>query len=456
MTPDAAAAPHQIVMGWPFWIATCIFIGAYALIVSEKIHKTTVAICGAALMIVLGIVTQEEAFHSLDLGADWNVIFLLISMMVIINIMKPTGVFEYIAIRSAKVAKGEPFKIMAIFSVVTAVVSAFLDNVTTVLLIAPVTLLICQALELDVVPYLITEALASNIGGTATLIGDPPNIMIASKAQLDFMAFIYNLSPVIIVVLIAYIISIKFIFGKRLTVREELKERIMAMDEREAIKDPVLLKKSLIVLAVTILGFVLHGMLQLQPATIALFGAGLLLLVSGIKDPHQVLAEAEWSTLFFFIGLFIIIGGVVKVGLIKWMSLEVLKITQGNFFGTAMIVMWFSAFASAFIDNIPYVATMNPLIIDMAKQLWPNLSGTQLLHHPDLMPIWWSLALGACLGGNGTAIGASANVIVVGMAEKMGSPISFKKFMLYGMPLMIESVIICTLYVWLRYYVLNI
>ncbi len=456
MTPDAAAAPHQIVMGWPFWIATCIFIGAYALIVSEKIHKTTVAICGAALMIVLGIVTQEEAFHSLDLGADWNVIFLLISMMVIINIMKPTGVFEYIAIRSAKVAKGEPFKIMAIFSVVTAVVSAFLDNVTTVLLIAPVTLLICQALELDVVPYLITEALASNIGGTATLIGDPPNIMIASKAQLDFMAFIYHLTPVIIVVLIAYIISIKFIFGKRLTVREELKERIMAMDEREAIKDPVLLKKSLIVLGVTILGFVLHGMLQLQPATIALFGAGLLLLVSGIKDPHQVLAEAEWSTLFFFIGLFIIIGGVVKVGLIKWMSMEVLNITHGNFFGTAMIVMWFSAFASAFIDNIPYVATMNPLIIDMAKQLWPNLSGTQLLHHPDLMPIWWSLALGACLGGNGTAIGASANVIVVGMAEKMGSPISFKKFMLYGMPLMIESVIICTLYVWLRYFVLNI
>jgi Na+/H+ antiporter NhaD/arsenite permease-like protein len=455
MTTDTAAVP-QIVMGLRFWIATGLFIGAYGLIVSERIHKTTVAIFGAALMIVLGILTQEEAFHSLDLGADWNVIFLLISMMVIINIMKPTGIFEYIAIRSAKAAKGEPFRIMAIFSVVTAVASAVLDNVTTVLLIAPVTMLVCQALELEVVPYLITEALASNIGGTATLIGDPPNIMIASKAQLDFMAFIYHLAPVIIVVLLAYIISIKFIFGKRLTVREDLKERIMAMDEREAIKDPVLLKKSLLVLGITILGFVIHGMLQLQPATIALFGAGLLLLVSGIKDPHHVLAEAEWATLFFFIGLFIIIGGVVKVGLIKWMSIEVLKITQGNLFGTSMIVMWFSAFASAFIDNIPYVATMNPLIIDMAKQLWPNLSGPQLLHHPDLMPIWWSLALGACLGGNGTAIGASANVIVVGMAEKMGHPISFKKFILYGMPLMIESVLICTLYVWLRYYVLMI
>ena len=456
MIPNPATASHQLVLGWSFWITTGLFIGTYALIVSEKIHKTIVAIFGAALMIVLGILTQEEAFHSIDLGVDWNVIFLLIGMMVIINIMKPTGVFEYIAIKSAKAAKGEPFKIMAIFSVVTAFVSAFLDNVTTVLLIAPVTLLICQALELDVVPYLITEALASNIGGTATLIGDPPNIMIASKAQLDFMAFVYHLTPVIILVLIAYIISIKFIFGRSLKVREELKARIMAMDEREAIKDPVLLKKSLVVMAITIFGFVIHGMLHLEPATVALFGAGLLLLVSGIKDPQHVLSEAEWATLFFFIGLFIIIGGVVKVGLIKWMSIEVLQLTQGNLFGTTMVVMWFSAFASAFIDNIPYVATMNPLIIDMAKQLWPNLSGVQLLHHPDLMPIWWSLSLGACLGGNGTAIGASANVIVVGMAEKMGSPISFKKFMFYGMPLMIESVLICTVYVWLRYYVLQI
>jgi len=455
MTQEVATT-SQVVMGMPFWIATALFLLAYGLIVTEKIHKTIVAIFGAALMIVLKIVTQEDAFHSLELGIDWNVIFLLVSMMIIINIMKPTGVFEYIAIKSAKVAKGKPFRIMAIFSVVTAVLSAFLDNVTTVLLIAPVTFLICQALELDVVPFLITEALASNIGGTATLIGDPPNIMIASKAQLDFMDFVYNLAPVIIVVLIAYIISIKFIFGKKLRVKEELRQRVMAMNENDAIKDPVLLKKSLVVLAITIGGFVVHGMLHFEPATIALFGAGLLLLISGNKEPHHILAQAEWATLFFFMGLFIIIGGVVKVGLIKWMSIKVLEVTQGNLLGTSMVVMWFSAFASAFIDNIPYVATMNPLIIDMAKQLWPNVSGIQLLHHPDLMPMWWSLALGACLGGNGTAIGASANVIVVGMAEKMGSPISFKKFMLYGMPLMIESVIICTGYVWLRYYVLKI
>ncbi len=439
-----------------FWIATVIFILAYALIVSEKIHKTIVALSGAALMIVLGIATQEEAFHSPELGVDWNVIFLLFSMMVIINIMRPTGIFEYIAIKSAKFARGKPFMIMVVFSVVTAVLSAFLDNVTTVILIAPVTLFICEALELDVVPYLITEALASNIGGTATLIGDPPNIMIASKASLDFMAFLNNLAPVVVIIVIVYVITLKFIFGKKLTVKENLRRRVMAMDENEAIKDPVLIKKSLFVLAITMTGFVLHGMLHMEPATIALFGAATLLLISRIKEPHHILSEVEWTTLFFFIGLFIIIGGVVKVGLIGLMSVKVLELTQGNLFATSMVVMWFSAFASAFIDNIPYVATMNPLIIDMARQLWPDLQGTALLHHPDLMPLWWSLALGACLGGNGTAIGASANVIVVGMAEKMGRPISFKRFMLYGMPLMIESVIIATLYVWLRYYVLHI
>jgi len=252
------------------------------------------------------------------------------------------------------------------------------------------------------------------------------------------------------------VITLKFVFGRKMHVRDELKQRVMAMNEREAIKDPVLLKKSIVVLAVTIGGFIVHEMLHFEPATVALFGAGLLLLVSGIKDPQHVLAEAEWASLFFFMGLFIIIGAVVKVGLIKWMAIKVLEITQGNLLGTSMIVMWFSAFASAVIDNIPYVATMNPLIIDMAKQLHPHLSGVELLHHPDIMPLWWSLSLGACLGGNGTAIGASANVVVCGMAEKMGKPISFKKFTLYGMPLMIESVMICMVYVWLRYYVLKI
>lgn len=454
MTNHAPLAAGQIAMGPDFWIATTLFLAAYALIISERVHKTIIALTGAALMIILGIVSQEEAFHSEALGVDWNVIFLLFSMMVIINIMRPTGIFEYIAIRCAKIARGRPFMIMALFSVITALLSAMLDNVTTVLLIAPVTLLICDALELDAIPFLITEALASNIGGAATLIGDPPNIMIASKANLVFMDFIYHLTPVILIVLAAYLISIKLIFARRMTVREDLRQHVMGMDERAAIKDPVLLIKSLVVLGITMTGFVLHGMLHMEPATIALSGAALLLLISGTKDPHRILSEVEWATLFFFIGLFIIIGAVVKVGLVSWMSVKLLALTKGDLFGTSMAVMWFSAFASAFIDNIPYVATMNPLIIDMAHQIWPSLSGTALLHHPDLMPVWWSLALGACLGGNGTMIGASANVIVVGLSEKAGQRITFTRFMLYGMPLMIESILICTAYIWLRYYVL--
>lgn len=455
MTQEAVTT-QPFVMDTAFWTATTIFLLAYAVIVSEKIHKTIVAVFGAGLMLVFKILEQHEAFHIEEFGIDWNVIFLLISMMVIINLMRPTGVFEYLAIKSAKLGKGDPIRILAIFAVVTATLSAFLDNVTTVLLIVPVTILIADALEVDPLPYLISCALASNIGGTATLIGDPPNIMIASKAQLNFMDFIYHLTPVIIITMVFYVFAIKLIWGKKLKTREELKQRIMAMNENEAIKDPVMLEKSLIVLGIVLTGFVFHGILHFQPATIALFGAGLLLLLSKTHEPHHVLAEVEWPTIFFFIGLFIVIGGVVKVGLIKWMSVQVLNITQGNLFATSMVVMWFSAFASAFIDNIPYVATMNPLIIDMAKQLWPNVSGIQLLHHPDLMPIWWSLALGACLGGNGTAIGASANVIVVGMSEKLGKRISFGKFMLYGMPLMIMTVVISTFYVWLRYYVFKI
>ena len=452
MSPEAA---DPIAINTTFWIATAIFVIAYGLIVSEKIHKTMIAIFGAALVMVLGVLEQREAFHIEEFGVDWNVIFLLISMMVIINLMRPTGVFEYIAIKSAKLGKGEPFKILAIFAVVTAVMSAFLDNVTTVLLIAPVTLFIADALDVDPIPYLISNALASNIGGTATLIGDPPNIMIASKAKLEFMDFIYNLSPVVIVMMIAYLIAIKFIWGRSLKTKDELKDRVMEMNENEAIKDPVLLKKSLFVLGVVIAGFVMHGALHLEPATIALFGAGLLLLLSGTHNPHHVLSEVEWPTIFFFMGLFIIIGGIVKVGLIEMASNGVLAITQGNMFATSMVVMWFSAFASAFVDNIPYVATMNPLIIDMAQKLWPDLSGLALLHKPELMPVWWSLALGACLGGNGTAIGASAHVIVVGMAEKAGHKISFGKFMLYGMPIMVLTVFISMIYVWLRYYVLG-
>ncbi|MFZ5425488.1 MAG: SLC13 family permease [Thermodesulfobacteriota bacterium] len=439
-----------------FWVATGIFVTCYAVIVSEKIHKTKVALFGAALTLILKVLTQQDALHDIHMGVDWNVIFLLISMMIIVNVMTKTGVFQYVAIKAAKMGKGEPYTIMAIFAVVTAIGSAFLDNVTTVLLLAPVTLLIAQELEVDPVPYLITEALASNIGGTATLIGDPPNIMIASKAGLSFMDFIYHLAPAVIVMMVVWMVFWKMVFGKRLHVREELKARIMAMDENKLIKDPALLKKSGAVLGLTILGFILHGVFHYEPATVALMGAATLLLVSK-EDPHHVLAEVEWPTIFFFMGLFIIIGGTVKVGLIELMSQKMIDLTgptKDDMFVLSMVMVWFSAIASAIVDNIPFVATMNPLLVNMTGKIF---GGTELaqLQDPTMMPVWWSLALGACLGGNGSAIGASANVIVVGMAEKAGHKISFVRFLKYGVPVMFLTVFMAMIYVWLRYYVLQ-
>ncbi|SDN95238.1 possible tyrosine transporter P-protein [Desulfonauticus submarinus] len=443
-----------------FWTATLIFIIAYAVIVSEKIHKTKVALFGAALMLIFKILLQHEAFHDIELGVDWNVIFLLISMMIIINVMTKTGVFQYVAIKSAKFAKGEPFKIMAIFAIITAIGSAFLDNVTTVLLLAPVTLLIAEQLEVDPVPYLITEALASNIGGTATLIGDPPNIMIASKAGLNFMDFIIHLTPAIIIIFTAWLIVWKFIFAKRLHVKEENKKKIMAMNENELITDPLLLKKSLAILGLTIVGFILHGFFHYEPATVALMGAATLLLISG-ENPHDILAEVEWPTIFFFIGLFIIIGGIVKVGLVELMSKKMIDLTNpqpNNMLTLSMVMVWFSGIASAIVDNIPFVATMNPLLIDMVHQVYGLTSQATMEHiqHAAMMPVWWSLALGACLGGNGSPIGASANVIVVGMSEKAGHPISFIRFLKYGVPVTIITLALAMGYIYLRYYLLNL
>ena len=433
------------------FLAAAIFLAAYVFIVAERIHKTIVALTGAVLVLILGIVEQEESFFSEETGIDYNVIFLLISMMIIINITLKTGLFQWIAIRSAKLAGGHPMRIMLLLSLVTAVSSAFLDNVTSVLLIAPVTILITQALKIDPVPFLITEIMASNIGGTATLIGDPPNIMIASKAELTFMDFIFNLTPIILVILGVYLLTIRLIFKKQLGVSDENRERLMRMDEREVIRDPQLLRKCLVVLGLTIAGFMLHSLLHLEPATVAMAGAALLFLLSR-EEPHEILRDVEWPTIFFFIGLFIMVGALVKVGLIKDLSMAILDLTQGNLLATSMFVMWFSAFASAIVDNIPYVATMNPLVVDMGRELWPNLQGTDLLHSEGLLPIWWSLALGSCLGGNGSLVGASANVIVAGISEKSGFPISFRRFLMYGLPLMIESVLIASLYVWLRYY----
>ena len=444
-----------------FWTATAIFVLAYAVIVSEKIHKTKVALFGAALTLATKVLTQHDALHDIDLGVDWNVIFLLISMMIMVNVMTKTGVFQYVAVKAAKIARGEPFAIMAIFAVVTAVASAFLDNVTTVLLLAPVTLLVAKELEIDPVPYLITEALASNIGGTATLIGDPPNIMIGSKAGLDFMDFLVHLAPAIIIIMSVWMLVWKAVFGKRLHVGEAQKARILAMNEAALIKDPVLLKKSGTVMGLTILGFMAHGFLGYEPATVALLGASTLLLISG-EDPQKVLEEVEWPTIFFFMGLFIIIGGTVKAGLIELFSQKVIALThptKDSMLVLSMVMVWFSGIASAIVDNIPFVATMNPLLAELAeKVLGPEtgLTGQALFTHPTMLPVWWSLALGACLGGNGTAIGASANVIVVGMAEKAGHKITFARFLKYGVPVTLLTVFLSMVYIYLRYYVLGI
>jgi Na+/H+ antiporter NhaD/arsenite permease-like protein len=443
-----------------FWTATAIFVCAYAVIVSEKIDKTKVALFGAALTLATKVLTQHDALHNIDLGVDWNVIFLLISMMLFVNIMTKTGVFQYVAVKSAKLGRGEPFAIMAIFAVVTAVASAFLDNVTTVLLLAPVTLLVAQELEIDPVPYLITEALASNIGGTATLIGDPPNIMIASKAGLDFMDFLVHLAPAIVIIMAIWMFTWKIVFGKRLTVGVTQKARILAMNEAALIKDAALLKKSGIILGLTIVGFLLHGVLGYEPATVALLGASTLLLVSG-EDPQQVLKEVEWPTIFFFMGLFIIIGGTVKAGLIEVFSQKVIALThptKDSMLVLSMVMVWFSGVASAIVDNIPFVATMNPLLAELAeKVLGPatGLTGPALYTHPTMLPVWWALSLGACLGGNGTAIGASANVIVVGLSAKAGHKITFGRFFKYGAPVTLLTIILSMLYIYLRYYVLH-
>jgi Na+/H+ antiporter NhaD/arsenite permease-like protein len=437
-----------------FYLAIAVFFLAYIFISFETVHKTIIALVGAGIILAAGVLTQGEAFYSEEFGVDWNVVFLLISMMIIVNIMKPTGFFEYIAIKSAKLVKGSPYGVMAIFAFVTAFVSAFIDNVTTVLLVTPIIIFICDELGVDAIPYLISTALASNIGGTATLIGDPPNIMIGSKAHLTFMDFVTHLTPVILIIMAVYLVMLKIIFKKHLRKNREAQERIMALNETGVIKDPPTVIKSLIVLVLVIGAFIFHEKIHLDPATIALAGAALLLLLLRPEDVHSILADCEWTSIFFFIGLFIVIGAVVKVGFVKVMATMVVQTTGDNMLRASTIILWFSAVASAIIDNIPFVATMNPLIIDMGKQLWPQ-STADVLNYGQLMPVWWALSLGACLGGNGTAIGASANVVVVGMAEKAGKKISFVKFMLYAFPFWLMSIIVSNIYIWIRYFVLK-
>ncbi|AGL00503.1 ArsB/NhaD family transporter [Desulfoscipio gibsoniae] len=417
-------------------IAGTIFLFAYALIMSEKIHRTVVALAGAILLILCGVFTQQRAIESID----FNTIGLLIGMMVIVGITKATGIFEYLAVYAAKAAKGKPVKIMVFLSAITAICSALLDNVTTVLLIVPVTFAIVKQLQTSPVPFLTAEIMASNIGGTATLIGDPPNIMIGSANGLGFMDFVINLTPVIIIVYIANIICLKVIYKKELFAREDLSRNIMSLEEKSEIKDALLLKKCLFVIFLTILGFILHQYINIASATVALAGATLLLLVSKV-EPERALAAVEWPVIFFFTGLFIMVGALEQVGIIEFIAEKSLALTGGVLLPTGLLILWLSAIASAFVDNIPFVAAMIPLIQDMSR-----LGSIQ-----DVTPLWWALSLGACLGGNGTLIGASANLVVAGMAEKRGIHITFAGYIKIAFPAMLLSIIICTFYLFIFY-----
>jgi Na+/H+ antiporter NhaD/arsenite permease-like protein len=437
----------HLIFGWdPLWASSILFIATYAIIVTEKVNRAIVSLLGASLMITLGVLNQETAIS----GIDFNTLGLLSGMMVIVAVTKRSGVFQFVAVWSAKKVQARPWGILLMLSVVTALFSALLDNVTTVLLIAPVTLLISHELKMSPYPFLFAEIFASNIGGTATLIGDPPNIMIGSAVNLSFNDFLLNLAPIVPVILLLTLGIIYVIWGRQMQASDDTRERIMRFREREAITDVTLLKQSLFVLTLVIAGFVLAHPLRLEPATIAMFGAALLLLLSNVKSKaseqsenvHQTFGEVEWITIFFFIGLFIVVKGIEEAGVLRILADQVLDLTGGDITVTAMAILWVSAIASALVDNIPFVATMIPLIKSMA----PSFGGAEYL-----MPLWWSLALGACLGGNGSLIGASANLIVAGFAERAGHRIHFLKFMAMAFPLMLLSIIIASAYVYLRY-----
>ncbi|MDF0676294.1 MAG: ArsB/NhaD family transporter [Nitrospira sp.] len=437
-------------------VALLIFSLCYLLIMTERLHKTIVALSGAALMIVFGVVSQEEAFYSHKFGVDYNVVFLLIGMMVIVNIVRETGLFEVLAIWAAQRADAKPFRLLVLLALLTAGQSAMLDNVTTVLLMAPVTLAIAKRLELDPIPFLLTEALASNIGGTATLVGDPPNIMIASKAELSYLDFLFVMGPIAIVIMAVFVGVLWLICGRSMTVEPHLREAVLALSSREAVQDQAFLRRCLFLLVVVNVGFCLHSLVHLEPATIALLGASLFMLIGHARrkpeDAEELtyLAEVEWKTIFFFIGLFILVGGLVKVGIIRYLADQLVAVTRGNLAGSTMAVLWGSAALSAVVDNIPYVAAMNPLIVDLARSLHPEVTDyVALVHQPDIIPLWWALALGACLGGNGTIIGASANVVIVDIARKAGYRITFWQFLKFGFPVMVGSVALSALYLWL-------
>ena len=415
-------------------IAISIFLLVMIAIISEKVNRAVAAVAGALLMLIFNIVSFENGLKHID----FNTIGVLIGMMLFVSIVKNSGLFEYIAIFSAKKSKGDPWKIMLCFMVLTAILSAILDNVTTVLLIGPMTKVITQILKINPTPFLITQILASNIGGTSTLIGDPPNIMIGSAANLSFMDFVVNLGPIVIILLFATIICFKFVFKKHLVVEAIYKEEILSLDENKAIKDKSLLIKSIIMMIFILLGFALHNIIHIESSVVALTGATIMIFI-GKQDVDEILSSIEWSTIAFFGGLFIVVGGLVEVGIINFIAEYLINATKGHLIITMLVILWLSAIISSFLDNIPFVATLIPLILTMQSQ------------GVDVTPIWWATSLGACLGGNGTLIGASANIVLSNIGQKNGYPITFKEYFKIGFPLMILSIIISTIYLVIRF-----
>jgi Na+/H+ antiporter NhaD/arsenite permease-like protein len=445
---EAGAAPHVAFGLNALWVATAILLLTYLLIVTERVNRSIIALLGGGVMIVSGVLTQQEAIR----GIDFNTIALLTGMMVLVAISRRCGMFEYLAIWSAKKGRAQPWAMLLMLSVTTAVVSAFLDNVTTVLLIAPVTLAVTRELEVPPYPFLFAEIFASNIGGTATLIGDPPNIIIGSAAGLSFNDFVVNLAPVILVVMAAQAVATHLVWGRAMRASPAARARIMALDERASITDRPLLRASLAVIGAVILCFVLARQLGLEPGTIALLGAAVLMLLHNIEHHRdkekqsarvtETFNEVDWITIFFFVGLFIVVHGFDAAGAIAALSRVLIDATGGDFAATASVVLWASALLSAIVDNIPFVATMIPLI----KSTAPVFGGPE-----HLRPLWWALSLGACLGGNGTLIGASANLTVAGIAERNGVEFGFLTYTKYAFGLMLMSVAISQAYLWLRY-----
>jgi Na+/H+ antiporter NhaD/arsenite permease-like protein len=415
-------------------LAGGIFLVTYALIATDRVDKTIAALLGGSLVVVLGLVTQDDAFEAIDL----NVILLLTGMMIMAGILRRTGFFSWIAIRSVKVAGGEPYRLLIVLSLVCAVLSAFLDNVTTVVLLAPVTLYIASVLKVSPMPFLISLILASNIGGTATLIGDPPNILIGSAADLGFDAFLVNMAPVAIVIFVVFLAMTRVFFARDFAVHDQVRDAVLALDEQEVLTDRRLLTISLAVIGATMLGFLVARPLGLEAGTIALLGAAVLALFSGL-DAETVLHEVEWSTLFFFVGLFMLVASIVHVGIVGAVADELIVITSGDPTVTTLGLLWLSGIGSAIIDNIPYTATMIPVVEELGASGMP------------IEPLWWSLALGACLGGNATIVGASANVVVANLAGRAGSPITFVSFLRYGVSVTAMSLVIATIYVYGRY-----